>query len=64
MGILQNLKLWENNVTLIDERGVKVTKKVPRAMPPNPWKIIRMLSAQNWLFFLIGLYDALPIRPR
>ncbi|KAI9875269.1 MAG: hypothetical protein M1830_008694 [Pleopsidium flavum] len=55
MGILQNLKLWENNVTLIDERGVKVIKKVPRAMPPNPWKIIRMLSAQNWLFFLIGL---------
>lgn len=55
MGVKQNLRLWENNVTLIDERGVMVTKKVPRVMPPNPWRVVRLLGPKQWVYFLIGL---------
>ncbi len=36
MGVLQNLKLWENNVTFINENGVNVTKYVPYVMPLVP----------------------------
>lgn len=56
MGVKQNLKLWENNVTHIDENGDMVTECVPRVLPPNPWKVMRMLSAENYMFFFMGLY--------
>lgn len=55
MGILQNLKLWTNNVTFIDEYGVEITKEVPRAMPPAPWKVIALMDRKAWMYFLIGL---------
>lgn len=55
MGVLQNLRLWENNVTQINEDGEKVTTKVPRRMPPNPWKILRLPSAKSYGYFLIGM---------
>lgn len=56
MGVKQNLKLWENNVTHIDENGDMVTERIPRVLPPNPWKVMRMLSAENYMFFFMGLY--------
>ncbi|RLM01579.1 hypothetical protein CFD26_108908 [Aspergillus turcosus] len=55
MGVLQNLRLWENNVTQINEYGEKVTIKVPRRMPPNPWKILRLPSAKSYGYFFIGI---------
>jgi SHS family lactate transporter-like MFS transporter len=55
MGVLQNLKLWENNVTFIDENGEVVTKKMPRVAPPAPWKVVGLLTLENWIFFIVGL---------
>lgn len=56
MGLKQNLKLWENNVTYIDENGDTVTERVPRVLPPNPWKVLRLMSGENYMFFFMGLY--------
>lgn len=56
MGVFQNLRLWENNVTHINEVGEMVTTKVERRMPPNPWKILRLPSKLSYSMFLIGLY--------
>lgn len=55
MGVLQNLKLWENNVTFIDENGEMVTKKMPRVAPAAPWKVVGLLTLENWIFFIVGL---------
>lgn len=55
MAILQNLKLWKNNVTHIDEHGTEVTEEVPRVMPPPPWKVIALLDLKAWLYFVLGL---------
>lgn len=62
MGIKQNLKLWENNVTYLDENGTTVSRKIPRVMPPAPWKLARMLTLRSWMFYLVGLYDMLLLR--
>jgi SHS family lactate transporter-like MFS transporter len=55
MGIKQNIKLWENYVTYLDENGNTKTKRLPRSMPQNPYKVARLLSARSWLFFFVGL---------
>lgn len=55
MGIKQNLKLWENHVTYIDEDGFEVTKIVPRTLPTAPWKIVGLLNFRAWVFFIVGL---------
>lgn len=55
MAILQNLKLWKNNVTHIDERGNEITEEVPRVMPPPPWTVIALLDLKAWLYFVLGL---------
>jgi SHS family lactate transporter-like MFS transporter len=55
MGVLQNLKLWKNNVTHIDEHGNEVTEEVPRVMPPPPWKVVALLDLKSWLYFFLGL---------
>ncbi|KAL2011940.1 hypothetical protein VTN00DRAFT_4658 [Thermoascus crustaceus] len=55
MGVQQNLRLWENNVTHINELGETVTTKVERRMPPNPWKILRLPSKLSYSMFFIGL---------
>lgn len=56
MGIKQNLKLWENNVTYLDENGVTASRKILRVMPPAPWKLARLLSTRSWILYLVGLY--------
>jgi hypothetical protein len=55
MGVIQNLKLWKNNVTHIDAHGNEVTEEVPRVMPPPPWKVIALLDLKAWLYFCLGL---------
>jgi MFS transporter, SHS family, lactate transporter len=55
MGIKQNLKLWENHVSYLDENGNTVTRKLPRTAIQNPYHIARLLSARAWIFFLVGL---------
>jgi SHS family lactate transporter-like MFS transporter len=55
MGVAQNLRLWENNVTHINEFGETVTEKIPRRIPPNPWKIICQPSLASYMYFLVGM---------
>ncbi|KAJ5981882.1 hypothetical protein N7499_009061 [Penicillium canescens] len=55
MGVIQNLKLWKNNVTHIDANGNEVTEEVPRVMPPPPWKVVALLDLKAWLYFCLGL---------
>jgi SHS family lactate transporter-like MFS transporter len=55
MGIRQNLRLWENRVTYIDEDGVVTSAIRPRQLPPAPWKLIGLLTWKNWMYFLVGL---------
>ncbi|KAJ9609913.1 hypothetical protein H2200_006242 [Cladophialophora chaetospira] len=55
MGIKQNLKLWENHVTYIDEYGVERSIVAKRTVPIAPWKLVSLLSGRAWMFFFIGL---------
>jgi hypothetical protein len=55
MGVVQNLKLWKNNVTFIDSNGEEVTKEIPRVVPPAPWKVIALMDKKAWMYFLLGL---------
>lgn len=55
MGVLQNLRLWENNVTRINEYGETTTEKVPRKLPPAPWKILALPGWKSYMYFALGL---------
>lgn len=56
MGLLQNLRLWENNVTRINDDGEMTTETVPRRLPPAPWKLMALPGAKGWMYFALGLY--------
>lgn len=51
MGIKQNLKLWENQLSYLDENGITVTQKLSRTIPQTPYTLLRLLSASSGVFF-------------
>ncbi|KAF8189587.1 major facilitator superfamily domain-containing protein [Mycena galopus ATCC 62051] len=55
MGIKQNLKVWDTTATYLDENGVTVTRKIPRELPPAPWKLLGLLTWRSWVFWFVGL---------
>ncbi|KIW92601.1 uncharacterized protein Z519_06448 [Cladophialophora bantiana CBS 173.52] len=55
MGVKQNLKLWENHITYIDENGVEQSSVAKRTVPIAPWKLVSLLSGRAWMFFFVGL---------
>jgi SHS family lactate transporter-like MFS transporter len=54
MGIKQNLKLWENQLSYLDENGITVTQKLSRTIPQTPYTLLRLLSARSGVFFSLA----------
>ncbi|SPO37183.1 related to carboxylic acid transport protein [Pseudozyma flocculosa] len=51
----RDLFRWQQRVTIIDENGQEREEWQSPEMPKNPIKLLRMLSATNWLYYLVGL---------
>ena len=55
MTIRDNLKLWQLNVTYLDEDGNFTKQRLSRQVPESPLVIVRSLSRKGSLLFFVGL---------